>query len=62
MSNDSLVRCSVCEVIKKVDFGYCLENGWPKCCGVTMRLINSSANVSEVADRVISAQTKVRSK
>lgn len=43
--NDSLVRCIHCGREEQVTFIYCLKNGWPKCCGYTMRLIETKANI-----------------
>lgn len=44
-ANDSLVRCMTCDKEERVTFIYCLKNGWPKCCGYTMRLIETKANI-----------------
>jgi len=32
------VYCTTCGLKRKVDSGICLQSGWPKCCGYTMRL------------------------
>lgn len=33
------VRCPTCGAQRRVFYGECLANGWPKCCdGQTMRL------------------------
>lgn len=32
------VCCTECGKTAKVDSKECLQNGWPKCCGYTMRL------------------------
>ena len=37
-NNDSLVRCTVCGSEEWVNFQACLQLGWPKCHGYTMRL------------------------
>ena len=44
MSN-VLVRCIHCGNEKPVNFGYCLGNGWPKCCGYTMRLMTRAKEI-----------------
>ena len=44
-ANDSLVRCIHCGKEERVTFIYCLKNGWPKCCGYTMRLVETKANI-----------------
>ncbi len=35
---DGLVRCSRCGKPRKVDAAKCLREGWPKCCGGSMRI------------------------
>ena len=37
--NDTTVECTKCERRERVNFGYCLQNGWPKCHGLTMRAV-----------------------
>ena len=32
------VWCRTCGSSKKVDPAYCLQHGWPKCCGYTMTI------------------------
>lgn len=53
MAKDTLVKCDVCGKSKKVDFGYCLSNGWPECCGYTMRMIKSDANVEKTMTKLL---------
>jgi hypothetical protein len=36
--NDTILRCATCHKTQEVNFATCLVNGWPKCCGYTMRL------------------------
>jgi hypothetical protein len=38
MTGDSIVVCTNCGKNESVEFARCLRNGWPKCCGYTMRL------------------------
>ena len=40
-----LVKCIHCGNEETVDFGYCLRNGWPKCCGYTMRLMTKAKDI-----------------
>ena len=37
-----LVRCETCKYERRVDSAWCLKNGWPKCCGYTMRLVSDT--------------------
>lgn len=34
----STVHCTACGAQEDVNPAYCLAHGWPKCCGLTMRL------------------------
>ncbi len=45
MSADSNVECSRCGNSKVADFARCLREGWPMCCGYTMRLIHTAADI-----------------
>lgn len=33
------IRCEQCGKSQQVDGAKCLADGWPKCCGYTMRLV-----------------------
>ncbi len=44
-AKDSLVRCNHCGKEERVTFIYCMRNGWPKCCGYTMRLVETKADI-----------------
>lgn len=39
MKNDTTVECSKCGRLERVNFGFCLRNGWPKCHALTMRAV-----------------------
>lgn len=56
---DSLVRCVHCGRERGVDFGYCLFNGWPKCCGYTMRLIKHPLNLESIMADGISENVEI---
>ena len=45
--NNALVQCQTCGKEEEVNFGYCLFNGWPKCCGYTMRLVKHNADIEK---------------
>ena len=38
----SRVKCGTCDIEMDVDSAQCLRLGWPKCCGHTMMLLNTS--------------------
>ena len=54
------VKCLKCGKEKEVDFTYCLGNGWPKCCGYTMMMINTKANIGNSVKKVIEYNTKAK--
>ena len=41
---EGVVKCQKCGKRLKVDSVYCLQFGWPKCCGYTMKLINEEGS------------------
>ena len=45
-------RCTVCGRSQAVDMAYCLGHGWPKCCGYTMRVECTPAEMGEAADKL----------
>ena len=51
--NDTKVKCSKCGKEKQVNFKECLGSGWPKCCGYTMRMINTKANIEQAVSESI---------
>jgi hypothetical protein len=42
---DSFVQCVTCGYTRRVDFGKCLREGWPKCHDQTMRLTKTTADI-----------------
>lgn len=40
------VFCGRCGQARQVDAAKCLRDGWPKCCGCTMKLAPAEANQS----------------
>lgn len=56
VKNDSLVRCRKCGKEKHIDFTECLRNGWAMCCGETMVLITTKADVGKAVNKVIDCQ------
>ena len=53
---DSKLRCSVCGREDEVDFAHGLRHGWPKCCGYTMTLERTEADVEKATGKVIREQ------
>lgn len=50
---DSTLECRTCSVTREVNFGQCLEAGWPRCCGETMRLIKTTVSIALELKRII---------
>lgn len=42
---DSFLRCTVCGRTSTASFSSSLRTGWEKCCGYTMRLERTDADV-----------------
>lgn len=42
---DSYLRCTECGRKETTNFSHSLRNGWPKCCGYTMRLERTDADI-----------------
>jgi len=56
---DSTVRCSKCGCERLVNFAVCLRSGWPKCCGYTMTLLTTKADIAAATTSVLRDQTPV---
>lgn len=54
---DSLVKCTVCGREENPSFAGSLANGWPKCCGYTMRLLRTEADIEATVGSVAAQQT-----
>lgn len=50
---NSVVVCQTCRSTQDVDFGKCLRSGWPECCGQTMRLISTTADIGAAVAGVV---------
>lgn len=57
---DSQVKCQSCERTAKVNFANCMREGWPMCCGSTMELMDTRADirheVGEIVDESLTGQ------
>jgi hypothetical protein len=42
---DSYLRCTVCGRTSTTDFASSLRTGWERCCGYTMRLERTDADI-----------------
>jgi hypothetical protein len=51
MGTSYQVRCTVCERISESGASP-LKNGWPKCCGYTMRLEDTARFIADVDEQV----------
>jgi len=50
MEDNAVVKCEICDKTKRVNVLFCLQNGWPTCCGVggtdqTMALIPTEETI-----------------
>ena len=45
--NDSWLRCTVCGRESTTRFASSLATGWEKCCGYTMRLERTTADIDQ---------------
>lgn len=43
---DSYLKCTVCGRGSTTSFASSLRTGWEKCCGYTMRLIRTEADIA----------------
>lgn len=56
-TTDALVRCSTCNDEQRVNFAYCLRNGWPTCHGQTMTLIDHTADIDKAVNEATAVKT-----
>lgn len=52
-TTDTHLRCTVCGRESSTRFATSLANGWEKCCGYTMRLERTSADIDEAVGEVV---------
>lgn len=53
---DTSVSCLRCSNIRQVNFEECLISGWPKCCGTTMHLEETTRDIREATANAIDEQ------
>jgi hypothetical protein len=56
---DTKVTCNYCDNEKWISFNDALQKGWPACCGYTMEMTDTQADIEEEMDKVL-AKKKVR--
>ena len=55
-TNDTIVECRKCGRREHLMFANGLRNGWTICCGETMILIKTKANIEKSVEKVIDCQ------
>lgn len=57
-TRNSTVLCDNCGNEFSVSFAECMADGWPRCCGYTMRLVShpSIEGVAVAVDEALEAQ------
>jgi hypothetical protein len=50
--SDSYLRCEVCGRTSTTSFASSLQRGWQKCCGYTMRLVRTDADIERTVSQV----------
>jgi len=50
---DTVVECAKCGKRQYLDFAMGLKNGWSKCCGYTMQIVKTTANIEKAVARSI---------
>jgi hypothetical protein len=55
-TRDSYLRCTVCGRTATTSFAGSLRDGWPKCCGYTMRLERTDADIGGALVDVMQAK------
>ena len=53
MELDTNVVCSKCGKKMEINFTDCLMNGWPKCCGYTMEMKRTKADINQSVKTLI---------
>ena len=53
MGYNTAVRCKKCGKIQYLEFKNGLKNGWSKCCGETMPIIKTIANIEKATKEAI---------
>lgn len=59
---DTIVECRKCGRKQHLDFKYGLTNGWSQCCGETMRIIKTDADIDKAVKFAIGATVTIEEK
>jgi len=57
---DSYLKCTVCGRESTTTFTSSLRTGWEKCCGYTMRLMRTNADIDAAVRGVVGQAGKQR--
>lgn len=50
---DNYLKCTVCGRESTTSFASSLRTGWEKCCGYTMRLIRTDADIAACVGQAV---------
>ena len=51
--HDTVVQCKKCGRKQYLDFINGLKNGWSQCCGQTMPILKTTANIPQVMKEIV---------
>jgi hypothetical protein len=54
--HDTLLRCTTCGRTSRTSFASSLTEGWERCCGYTMRLESTTADIEASVRQVLREQ------
>ena len=57
---DSYLKCSVCGRESTTNFSSSLRHGWERCCGYTMTLVRTDADIGAAVGDAFSPLTEAR--
>jgi hypothetical protein len=57
---DCDLLCTVCGRESQTNFASSLREGWPKCCGYTMRLEHTDADIDQAVKQAVGSARHVR--
>jgi hypothetical protein len=59
---DSYLRCTICGRTSTTDFASSLRTGWERCCGYTMRLERTDADIEAAVGSVVGQASELSRK
>lgn len=60
MAQDSYLKCTVCGRESTTSFASSLRTGWEKCCGYTMSLERTDADIGAATREIFKPVTDIR--